>query len=329
MSGFHFRMESMHRFNMQFRKYILLWAFLAMVVGYMAGKFNPQRIASLKGLLTPLLFIMVFIMVFPTDISSLLKLKLYSFPIIVSFILSILSPVLGIVVSKIIPPGFLFLKTGIVISSTVPPNAMLSAWTAFLEGDVLFTFLIQSFTFVYYLFLVPFGLKLLLVNYSNFSLIILVKNLFFLIVIPFALAGGIRLMFREVLTKEALGRLKPILSSASGMIELFVIMISIALRASIISENPILILWGVFTASLFYASAFIAAFYITRLFRFDYATSIPLIYQNGSKNLPIAMVITITTFENRAILGVAACILAQFPISALFFSIISRMHGSD
>jgi len=314
----------MHRFNLQFRKYILLWAFLSMVVGYLAGKFNPQRVESLKGLVTPLLFLMVFIMLFPTDLSSLLKLKLYSFPILVSFMLSILSPILGIIVSRIIPQDFLFLKTGIVISSTVPPNAMLSAWTAFLEGDVLFTFIIQSFTFVYYLFLVPFGLKLLLVNHPYFSLVILVKNLFFLIVVPLVLAGCLRLIFREVLTGKVVERLKPLLSTASGIIELFIIMISIALRASIIAENPIIILWGVFTAALFYASGFIAAFYITKLFRFDYQTSIPLIYQNGSKNLPIAMVITITTFEHRAILGVAACILAQFPISALFYSIISR-----
>jgi ACR3 family arsenite efflux pump ArsB len=162
------------------------------------------------------------------------------------------------------------------------------------------------------------------VNHPYFSLLILVKNLFFLIVVPLVLVGCLRLLFRGIITGNVLKRIKPLLSTSSGIIELFIIMISIALRASIIAEYPIIILWGVFTAALFYASSFIAAFYITRLFRFDYPTSIPLIYQNGSKNLPIAMVITITTFEQRAILGVAACILAQFPISALFYSIISR-----
>jgi predicted Na+-dependent transporter len=70
--------------------------------------------------------------------------------------------------------------------------------------------------------------------------------------------------------------------------------------------------------------AFIIAFYITRLFRFDLQTSVPLIYQNGTKNLPIAMVIALSTFESRTILGVAACMLAQFPISALFYSLFAN-----
>jgi ACR3 family arsenite efflux pump ArsB len=304
-----------------------VWALLAMVVGYMAGRFNPQRVESLRFLLTPLLFVMIFIMVFPTRLSSILKLKLYTFPIIMSFVLTVLSPILGILVSRIIPIQFLFLRTGIVISSTVPPDAMLSAWTSFLEGDILLTLIIQSFTFVLYLFLIPFGLKLLLANSSIFSMGILIQNLFFLILIPFVIAGILKLVLRRFLTPERMKGVRPTLSSISGIIELLIILISIALRSEIITQNPVIIWWGVLTAALFYAVAFMIAFYITKLFRFNHETSIPLIYQNGTKNLPIAMVIAITTFESRAILGVAACLLAQFPISALFYIIFSSSGG--
>jgi ACR3 family arsenite efflux pump ArsB len=205
---------------------------------------------------------------------------------------------------------------------------MLSAWTSFLEGDLLLALIIQSFTFVIYLILVPFGLKLLLVNTSNFSTGILIKNLLILIVIPYVLAGMIKVIFKKYLTRDLLKRMKPTLTSVSGIIEIVIILISIALRAEIITRYPGIIWWGVLSAALFYALAFIAAFYITRLFHFNRETSVPLIYQNGSKNLPIAMVIAISTFESRAILGVAACILAQFPISALFYSIISRQWNT-
>ncbi len=317
-----------YRFNLVFRKYILLWAFLAMVVGYLAGRFNPQRVESLQGFITPLLFAMIFIMVFPTSMPSLRMLKFYTFPLILSFILTVLSPLGGILVARIIPSHFMYLRTGLVISTTVPPDAMLSAWTSFLEGDLLLALIIQSFTFVIYLILVPFGLKLLLVNTSNFSTGILVKNLLILIVIPYILAGMIKVIFKKHLTRDLLKRMKPTLTSVSGIIEIFIILISIALRAEIITQYPGIIWWGVLSAALFYALAFIAAFYITRLCQFDREPSVPLIYQNGSKNLPIAMVIAITTFESRAILGVAACILAQFPISALFYSIISRQWNA-
>jgi hypothetical protein len=36
------------------------------------------------------------------------------------------------------------------------------------------------------------------------------------------------------------------------------------------------------------------------------------------------MVIAITSFGSQAVLGVAACTLTQFPVSALFYSLISR-----
>lgn len=314
----------MHRLNLTFRKYILLWAFLAMVVGYLAGRFNPKRVETLQVLITPMLFTMIFIMVFPTSLSTLRNLKFYTFPMLVSFFLTVLSPLGGLLVARIIPRQFLFMSTGIVISTTVPPSAMLSAWTSFLDGDVLLTLIIQSFTFVVYLILIPFGLKLLLVNSSNFSILILIKNLLILIVIPYVLAGGIKMVFGRRLTRELLQRMKPTLSSISGVFEILIILISIALRAEIITQYPVIIWWGVMTAALFYALAFIAAFYITRLFNFDRETSIPLIYQNGTKNLPVAMVIALSTFESRTILGVAACILAQFPISALFYSLFSR-----
>jgi ACR3 family arsenite transporter len=314
----------MHRMNLIFRKYILLWAFLAMVVGYLAGRFNPRRVESLQVLITPLLFTMIFIMVFPTSLSSLRNLKFYTMPMLVSFFLTVLSPLGGLLVARIIPQQFLFMRTGIVISTTVPPSAMLSAWTSFLDGDVLLTLIIQSFTFVVYLLLIPFGLKLLLVNSSNFSILILIKNLLVLIVIPYILAGSIKTIFRRYLTRDLMKRMKPTLSSISGIIEILIILVSIALRAEIITRYPIIIWWGVLTAVLFYALSFIAAYYITRVCGFEREISIPLIYQNGTKNLPIAMVIALSSFEDRTILGVAACILAQFPISALFYSLFSR-----
>jgi ACR3 family arsenite efflux pump ArsB len=312
----------MRQFNLKFRQYILLWALLAMVIGYLVGRFNHQRALSLQPLITPLLFLMIFLILFPTDLSSLLHLGRYKYQIITSFVLSVLAPVISIALSRIIPARFQFLRTGIVISSTVPPNAMLSAWTVFLEGDVLLTLIIQSFTFIYYLFLVPFGLQALLGNATAFSFIILVKNLLILIVIPFLLAGGLRIVFRRYL--PTLKSIKPTLSTAAGMIELFIILISIALRAGVIAENPVIIMWGVLTAALMYVALYGVAFLTTILLNFSKETSIALIFQNGSKNLPIAMVIALSTFGSQAMLGVAACVLAQFPISALFFTLYMR-----
>jgi ACR3 family arsenite efflux pump ArsB len=314
----------MNRFNVIFRKYILLWALLSMVVGYLAGRFNHTRVDSCAFLLTPLAFFMMFIMVFPSSLSSLLNLRLYAAPIAASFVLLVLAPFVAYAVSAAIPDAFHYLRTGIVVSATVPPNAMLSAWTAFLEGDVLLSFIIQSFSALAGLLFMPFGTRVLFQGLSSFSLVLLLRNLFFLVVIPFVLGAVVRKVFRHYLTEGLLKRVKPTLSSLSGIIELFIIMISVGLKADVISEYPVIILWGVFTAALYYLASFVIFLYGVKLFRFSYENAVPLVYQNGTKNLSVAMVIAITSFESRSALGVAACILVQFPVSALFYSLISR-----
>jgi ACR3 family arsenite efflux pump ArsB len=320
----------MKKFNLLVRKYLLLWALLAMVVGYLAGRYNNERVLSLQFLVTPLLFLMVFIMVFSTSLSSLAKLKLYMYPMAGSFLLYLICPFLAYFIIEIIPDSFQYLGTGIIISSTVPPDAMLSAWTGFLEGDILLTLIIQSFTFVVWIFLVPFGFSLFFGSSSYFSLLLLIRNLFFMIVIPFLVAGILKRVLKRFLfiSDDLLKRLNPTLSSASGIIELFIILISVALNEKIITTNPVIIGWGVMTASLYYAAAFTLSMYVARLFRFSYEKAIPLIYENGSRNLSLAMVVAITSFKGQAVLGVAACILAQFPVSALFYAILRRRPGS-
>jgi ACR3 family arsenite efflux pump ArsB len=314
----------MHRFNLVFRKYILLWALLAMVVGYLAGKFNHARINACSFLLTPFAFFMMFIMVFPSSLASLLNLKRYAVPIGASFVLFLAAPFVAYTVSAAIPNPFHYLGTGIIISAMVPPNAMLSAWTAFLEGDVLLSFIIQSFSALAGLLFMPFGARILFQDLPSFSLVLLLRNLFLLVVIPFVLGAVVRKVFRQYLTDDLMKKVKPTLSSLSGIIELFIIMISVGLKADDISEYPVIILWGVLTAALYHLASFVISLSGVKLFRFSYENAVPLVYQNGTKNLSVAMVIAITSFESRSALGVAACILVQFPISALFYSLISR-----
>lgn len=314
----------MRRFNVVFRKYILLWALLAMVTGYLAGKFNHARVDACSFLLTPFAFFMMFIMVFPSSLASLLNLRRYAAPMAASFVLLLMAPFVAFGVSAVIPEPFHYLRTGIVLAAAVPPNAMISAWTAFLEGDVLLSFIIQSFSALAGLLFMPFGTRVLFEDISSFSLVLLLRNLFFLVVIPFVLGAVVRRVFRRYLTDDLMKKVKPTLSSISGIIELFIIMISVGLKAGVISEYPVIILWGVLTAALYHLASFVISLYGVKLFRFSYENAVPLAYQNGTKNLSVAMVIAITSFESRSALGVAACILVQFPVSALFYSLISR-----
>jgi ACR3 family arsenite efflux pump ArsB len=319
--------NGMLRFNLVFRKYILFWALLAMVIGYLAGHYNPERVRSLKSFLTPLAFVMIFVMIFPSSLSNLAKLKLYLSPLAVSFALFSISPFVAYIVSTIIPEHFQYLRTGIIISSAVPPDAMLSAWAGFLEADLLFTLIIQSFLSCVALLLMPFGLPFFFDQSSYFSLFILVKNLFFLIVIPFASGGLLKIVFRKYLTPGLLRRLKPTLSSISGLMAILIVLISIALNSESISENPVIILWGFFTSSLYYLISFVIGIYVSRAFRLNYEKSIPLIYQGGSRNLSVAMVVALSSFKNQAALGVAACMLSQLPVASFFFMIISKLDG--
>ncbi len=319
----------MKKFSHIFRKYILLWAFLSMFIGYLSGKFNPERAISLSTVTEPLLFIMILIMIIPTDLSNILKIKRYIMPVALAILLFLISPFIAHIVSGIIPKPFGFLRTGIILVSTTPPDAMLSAWAGFLEADILLTLIIQSVTFFLWIFLLPFGLSVLFRGNKIYSMLLLTKNLVILIIIPFIIAIIIKAFLRKRLSPERKKRFRISLSTISGMIELFIIMISIALNSEIISKNPIIILWGVLTAIVYYAGIFIVALFTAATTKMSYENSIPIVYENATKNLPLAMVVALTTFNEQAILGVAACMLVQFPISAFFFNIINLLYKKD
>ena len=262
-------------------------------------------------------------MIIPTNLSNIFRIKNYLLPMSISFLLFLLSPFIAYVVSLTIPGSFHFLKTGIIIVSTAPSEAMLSAWAGFFEADILLTLIIQSFTFIAWIFLLPFGLSLLFKGTQYFSMVLLIKNLIILIITPFAIAIIIKTILQKRIPKDAKRNVRVTLSTISGIIELFIILISIALNSHIITFNPIIILWGVLTAGIYYFVTFLISVFSAKISGLDYTHSIPIIYQNATKNLPLAMVVALTSFKDQAILGVAACMLVQFPISALFYTLIT------
>ncbi len=319
----------MKKFSFVFRKYILLWAFLSMLVGYLSGKFNPERAVSLSVITEPFLFIMILIMIIPTELSNILKIKKYLFPIGIAVLMFLISPFIAQITLMIIPKKFSFLSTGIILVSTAPPDAMLSAWAGFLEADILLTLIIQSLTFLLWIFLLPFGLSIIFKGEKIFSMLLLIKNMIILIVIPFIIAILIKTFLKKRVPDEAKRGIRVALSTISGIIELFIILISIALNSDMISNYPIIILWGVVAAAIYYLSIFLIALFAARTAKISYESTIPIIYENATKNLPLAMVVALTSFNEHAILGVAACMLVQFPISAFFFNISNFLYKKE
>jgi len=54
-------------FNRIFRQYMPVWVVLSIALGLVFGYFLPQPAAALKGAIIPLLFIMIYVMVIPTN----------------------------------------------------------------------------------------------------------------------------------------------------------------------------------------------------------------------------------------------------------------------
>jgi hypothetical protein len=57
-----------------------------------------------------------------------------------------------------------------------------------------------------------------------------------------------------------------------------------------------------------------------------YAQSIPLVYGTGTKNLSIAIALSLATFPNtNVVLGVIACFMIQMPLASVFYKVIPRI----
>jgi ACR3 family arsenite efflux pump ArsB len=268
---------------------------------------------------------MIFVMIIPVEFRELVAVRKYKKEIIWGFIaILILAPLIAYLVGFVIPGKYEYLKTGLILSATMPPGGMIVSWTGLLDANIELAMILQTGTFILALLTIPLTLSLFLSGSVHFSQSLLIQNIAFYIFLPLMVGFVVQILLKKKYSKEKIKSWKPTLATISSLCALLVVFISTSLKSNIIISHPQVLLWGLFIAIVYYLVMFLVSLFSTGLLIDSYDNQMPIVYGTTSKNLSIGVALALSAFSGSVVLGVVFCFMVQMPMLSLFYKFIRK-----
>ena len=304
-----------------------IWVVLSIVLGLVFGYFLPRPAATLEIAVIPLLFIMIYVMVIPTSLKQFYQVIRFPKNVGLGIVfICILAPLIAYPIYRIIFHGYPEMGIGLILAATVPPGGMIAAWTGLLEGDIPLAVTLQAVTLVLGTVQIPYTVSLLAGTVVHIPIGSMVQTLIIIVILPFVIGFASRWVILRRWDEKALRSFSPNFAIISGLAAIGVVFISAALKTHVLLKHPELIGIGLAGAVAYYLLAYFITSVLCRLGRIKYAQSIPLVYGTGTKNLSIAIALSLATFPNtNVVLGVIACFMIQMPLASVFYKVIPRI----
>jgi len=316
---------TIEKINQFFRKNLFGLVLASIVLGFLLGWQLPQIAASLKSLIVPILFLMIFVMIIPIEFRELIAVGKYKKEIIWGFIaILFLAPLVAYLVNFIIPENYDFLKTGLILAATMPPGGMIVSWTGLLDANIELAMILQTGTFILALLTIPLTLSLFISKSVHFSQSLLIQNIALYIFLPLIAGFITQVLLKKKYSKEKIKSWKPTLATISSICALLVVFISTSLKANTIISHPQMLLWGILLAVIYYLIMFLVSLFFTGLFIDSYDNQMPIVYGTTSKNLSIGIALALSAFSGAVVLGVVFCFMVQMPMLSLFYKFIRK-----
>ena len=154
----------------------------------------------------------------------------------------------------------------------------------------------------------------------------MVQTLIIIVVLPLVIGFASRWAILKRWNEKSLKSFSPDFAVLSGLSAIGVVFISAALKTHVLVKEPELIGIGLAGAMAYYILAYFVSAVLCCLGRIKYAQSIPLIYGIGTKNLSIAIALSLASFPSiNVVLGVIACFMIQMPLASVFYKIIPQI----
>jgi len=315
----------MEKFNRFFRENLFYLVLGSIFLGFLLGQQLPRAASSLKILIVPILFLMIFVMIVPMDFKNLTDVRKYKKEVLLgAFTILLLAPLIAYFTSFVLLNKYDYLKFGLILAAAMPPGGMIVSWTGLLDANIELAMILQTITFVLAIISIPLTLALFVSGSANFSQMILIENIALYIFLPLVIGFLTQLILRRKFSNEKIKSWKPTLATISGLCALAVIFISVSLKANAILNNIQILLWGLLLAFLYYLITFLISLFTAGLFIDSYDNQMPIVYGTASKNLSIGIALALSAFSGNVVLGVIFCFMVQMPMLSLFYRFIKK-----
>jgi len=311
----------------------LFWAVPAMMLlGFLFGRVvNQETVKSLKSLIMPLTFLMVYPMMVTLNIKSLKDgIKNVKLQVLTQVINFGLVPFMAYGLGLYFFPENHYMALGLLLASLLPTSGMTISWTGFAKGNMGAAINMTVIGLTLGSLATPFYVKMLMGAKVDMDMIMVIKQIGYIVFIPMLLGYMTRSYFLKKYGQQEFKKTwAPRFPSLSTIGVLGVVFVAIALKADQLSQDPS-VLWQILQPLLIlYAANFIIGTVVGRLF-FSRGDAIALVYGTVMRNLSIALALSINAFGVQgadAALVIAVSYIIQVQAAAWYVKFTDFFFG--
>ena len=311
----------------------LFWAVPAMMLlGFLFGRVvNQETVKSLKSLIMPLTFLMVYPMMVTLNIKSLKDgIKNVKLQVLTQVINFGIVPFLAYGLGLYFFPENHYMALGLLLASLLPTSGMTISWTGFAKGNMGAAINMTVIGLTLGSLATPFYVKMLMGAKVDMNMIMVIKQIGYIVFIPMLLGYITRSYFLKKYGQQEFKKTwAPRFPSLSTIGVLGVVFVAIALKAEQLSQNPA-VLWLIFQPLLIlYAANFTIGTLVGRMF-FPRGDAIALVYGTVMRNLSIALALSINAFGVQgadAALVIAVSYIIQVQAAAWYVKFTDVFFG--
>lgn len=299
-------------------KYQTIVILIAVIVGLVIGQSSLISDIS-ASFIIPLLMVMLFGLFLTIDISELkhsfLNIKFSITSILINFVWT---PIFAYLLGSIFLNNDIAIWMGFVMLMVTPCTDWYLVFTSVAKGNVPLSTAILPTNLILQVLLLPVYLLLFFGKSCNVDLGTLAESIIIVLVIPFTLA---------VLAKTIVKSRKSLSKNAFlGFFETSqVFFLSLAVVAMFASEgkdlinHPSIIYKMLLPVLIFFFVAFLVAYFVSKILKFNYADRVSLTLTTMARNSPISLAIAVSAFSAEPLIALALVIgpLIELPILVL------------
>lgn len=311
----------------------LVYAIPVMIVlGFVFGKsISAESVKGLKNLILPLTFLMVYPMMVTLNIKSLKDgIKNVKLQLTTQLINFLIVPFLAYGLGLWFFPDNSYMALGLLLAALLPTSGMTISWTGFAKGNMAAAVNMTVIGLTLGSLATPVYVMMLLGAKVEMDVILVVKQIVYIVFIPMLLGYLTRAYFlKKMDLKEFKKRLAPRFPALSTIGVLGIVFVAIALKAEKLSQDPMVLLLIFKPLLIIYIVNYALGTLVGKMM-FNREDAIALVYGTVMRNLSIALAIAINAFGEMgadAALVIAVSYIIQVQSAAWYVKLTDTLFG--
>ena len=287
------------------KKHLIISIFASITLGIIVG--NYFDVSSLKNLILPLTFMLVYPMKVTLDFSMLLEKPNYKLQLSAQILNFVLFPLLAFVIGFIFFKDETYIRLGLLLIGLLPTSGMTISWTVMAKGNIHEAIRMVIIGLLIGAIVTPFYIEFYLGSEVDIPIGQIFMQIMVVIFIPLILAYITQKVLIKKYSYEVFHKkIKPVFPLFSTLGVVLILFVAISLKAKILVSNPEIVLEILLPLMLFYLTMFIVSTLVARVF-FNREDGIALVNGTLIRNLSLSLAIILSAFPDA---GIAALLIA-------------------